>query len=230
MGEKKNLELFLWSILLILISLNTTLLLKDYKYNQAQPKTNSTTSTYKLTFSDIAYNNKTDIESIYFLVNKTHPIPHGYIPKDLITKYNHTFSAKIEKDLDNLLTDLKQIDNQAVITSSYRTYDQQKYLYDYGNKAYMAEPDKSEHQLGLAIDFGTNNQPYNCDIECKKELNIYKWLLTNSYKYGFILRYTNENENITGYRYEPWHFRYIGKEAAKEYHDKKFTSYEEFVK
>jgi D-alanyl-D-alanine carboxypeptidase len=81
----------------------------------------------------------------------------------------------------------------------------------------VALPGTSEHQTGLALDIvSSNNQTLEKEQEDTPEQ---QWLINNSYKYGFILRYPSEKSNITGISYEPWHYRYVGRETAKIIHD-----------
>ena len=84
----------------------------------------------------------------------------------------------------------------------------------------MAVPGTSEHQLGLAVDINADTSV------CSKDA-VYSWLAENSYKYGFIQRFPSKYERITGFRFESWHFRYVGKEAAK-YIIENDMSYEEY--
>ena len=82
----------------------------------------------------------------------------------------------------------------------------------------MARPGTSEHQLGLALDIV--DLDYQQLDTRQEETPEQKWLMENSWKYGFILRYPTDKSNITGIIYEPWHYRYVGKEAAKVIHEK----------
>lgn len=103
--------------------------------------------------------------------------------------------------------------------STYRTYDYQKKLYNNYVKndgvtnadTYSARPGFSEHHTGLAVDIDNIKTSYT-NFESTNE---FKWMLENAYKYGFILRYPSDKVNITGYIYEPWHYRYVGLEVAK---------------
>ena len=82
----------------------------------------------------------------------------------------------------------------------------------------MARPGTSEHQLGLALDIVSTSYT---NLDKKQErTKEQKWLMANSYKYGFILRYPSDKCDITGINYEPWHYRYVGKAAAKEIYEK----------
>ena len=115
------------------------------------------------------------------------------------------------------------------INSAYRSYEEQEKLYDdylklygksYVNK-YVAVPGYSEHQTGLALDL----ESLDCDIF--KNSKEYRWIKNNAYKYGFILRYQEGKENITGYKAEEWHIRYVGRKAA-EYIYKNNITFEEY--
>jgi LAS superfamily LD-carboxypeptidase LdcB len=114
-----------------------------------------------------------------------------------------------------------------VISSSYREYADQKELYDRRKKdkgekeadKFAARPGHSEHQLGLAIDLDLYGKTY----EKFEDTEEYAWLLENCYKYGFILRYPKDKEDITGYSFESWHYRYVGKEVAKYIHENNIT-------
>lgn len=115
--------------------------------------------------------------------------------------------------------------------SGYRSYSTQSGLYNHYVKedgkanadTYSARPGHSEHQTGLAIDIVTSKGGF-----VYENYQEYKWLIKNSYKYGFILRYPKGKENITGYMYEPWHYRYLGTDIATEIHNLNIT-YEEYV-
>ena len=115
------------------------------------------------------------------------------------------------------------------VTSSYRSYESQLGVYNSYLKSngkeyvekYVATPGYSEHQTGLALDVkSTVSSPF-------KKSKEYTWMIKNSYKYGFILRYPEDMENITGYSAEAWHFRYVGEKAAKYIYENKIT-YEEY--
>ena len=82
---------------------------------------------------------------------------------------------------------------------------------------YVAPPGASEHHLGLAMDLGQRSKAALTASFGETETG--KWVRENCWRFGFILRYGEEWEDITGYKYEPWHFRYVGKELAKEIHD-----------
>jgi D-alanyl-D-alanine carboxypeptidase len=90
-----------------------------------------------------------------------------------------------------------------------------------------ARPGYSEHQTGLAFDVEVSGG--KCHLEkCLGETPDGKWVAANAYKYGFIVRYPEGKENVTGYDYEPWHLRYVGTDLASEMHTKSVQTLEEF--
>ena len=125
-----------------------------------------------------------------------------------------------------------------VIRDAYRSNDEQKRIMknkveSYKNEGYpeflarrsakdwVAEPGKSEHQLGLAVDI-------NADKTLCTNENVYAWLAENAHQYGFILRYPKDKEDITNTAYEPWHYRFVGTEAASKMYEKNLCL-EEYV-
>ena len=120
------------------------------------------------------------------------------------------------------------------IISAYRDYNTQVALYNkYVNRdgqaaadTYSARPGHSEHQTGLAVDFDDGG---SCYLDtCFESTAAGTWLAANAYKYGFVLRYPNGKEAVTGFMYEPWHFRYVGVELATEMHNSGVSTLEEF--
>ena len=181
---------------------------------------------------------KTDTsKDILMLVNKYNYLDKDYNPKDLVDVKNYYAYGenKIRQEVyDNFLnmwTDAKKEDLSLIITSAYRDYDYQKSLWDmYANQKGDAWADSvaaragySEHQTGLALDIVT----YGANMDTFENTDEFKWLNDNAYKYGFILRYPKGKEKITGYSYESWHYRYVGKEVAKKIHDLDIT-YDEY--
>ena len=165
------------------------------------------------------YLNKTTI-----LVNKHIYLPENYIPNNLVklnTDYANSdrYLVDIAKEsLEKMINDIKKENLTIRVISAYRSYDYQKDLYNnYVKKdgtlkadTYSARPGYSEHQTGLVIDID-NGTTYYEDFDKTEE---YKWMLENSYKYGFILRYPKGKEEITRYNYESWHYRYVGVKIA----------------
>ena len=116
-----------------------------------------------------------------------------------------------------------------VINSSYRSYQDQEELCQtyadlYGDsyvERYVAKPGYSEHQTGLSFDIGSTSSNIFAESE------EYTWMLDHAYQYGFILRFPKSGEDITEFRNEPWHYRYVGKKIAKYIHEEGIT-YEEY--
>mgnify|MGYP004510983841 FL=1 len=186
---------------------------------------------------------ETDLSKGYLiLVNKYHKLKSDYVPDNLVTidsKYGKPL--QLEKTVYEAYIEMfnaaKEEGMNLYIRSPYRSYTTQNGLYeryaaqDGYSKAdtYSARPGYSEHQTGLAFDVTTPSTTLGA-FETTKEFN---WLKENAYQYGFILRYPKGKENITGYIYESWHYRYVGKEVAKQIHDDNLTFeeyYEYYVK
>ncbi|MEK6265484.1 MAG: M15 family metallopeptidase [Clostridium sp.] len=133
---------------------------------------------------------------------------------------------KMEKDsaqaLERLFNAAKNDNIILLGVSGYRDYYYQEKLYndkvDRSGKEeadkYVAQPGESEHQTGLAMDILSDE--YTTLDEGFKDTKAYKWIAENCYKYGFIIRYPEGKEQITGYDYEPWHIRYVGNEVANQ--------------
>lgn len=145
------------------------------------------------------------------VVNKSYALPADYAPG---------VNADAQAAFDKMQADAADEDINIYISSGYRSYDYQAGLYqryvDRDGKAeadrYSARPGHSEHQTGLAFDLNTIDNSFADTKEGK-------WVLRNCYKYGFIIRYPADKEEITGYMWEPWHIRYLGEETAKAVHD-----------
>jgi len=148
------------------------------------------------------------------------------IPNIEFVPNGDTSVRKMEKEAAQALENLfKAAEKKNIIllgVSGYRNYNYQEKLYN--NKVersgkeeadkFVAQPGESEHQTGLAMDVLSNE--YTTLDEGFKNTKACKWISENCYKYGFIVRYPEGKEGITGYDYEPWHIRYVGVEAAKE--------------
>ena len=172
------------------------------------------------------------------LVNPWNKLPEGYEP-DLVsvTKYassGQKVDAICYAQLMQMLEDCKANSQEARVISSYRTVEYQEYLFEKKitrlmNQGYSREqaeilaaqavavPGTSEHHLGLAVDIV--DKAYQTLDEHQAEMPAQKWLMENSWKYGFILRYPVGKTDVTGIIYEPWHYRYVGLELAEELHE-----------
>lgn len=182
------------------------------------------------------YTNVSNIENqddILVLVNKYNKLQNDYVPKDLEQVSYGTGKLKKEARIafDEMCAASRKDNISIHGGSGYRSYSYQLNLYNnyvaLDGKAiadtYSARAGHSEHQTGLAMDI--LNGSWKFIAESDKE---YTWLINNSYKYGFILRYPEGKENITGYMYEPWHYRYVGVELATELTELGLT-YEEYI-
>ena len=173
------------------------------------------------------------------LVNKYRELPEDYEPEDLTTidaayaSDNNQKATKVVVDaFMEMAKDAEQQNLHMIANSSYRSYQEQKEIYDlyekqYGGqyaRDYAALPGFSEHQTGYVIDIA------NKDHEIFDGTGEFQWLKKNAYKYGFILRYPMDKENITGYAYESWHYRYVGKELAKKVVDSGLTYDEYYIR
>lgn len=165
------------------------------------------------------------------VVNKTYSLPSNFAPNNLVTINGYIKVVDyVKKAFNELKSDASSIGLNIYASSGYRSYSDQKYIYnnyvkmDGQEKAdtYSARAGYSEHQTGLAIDVNTIDMTFD-----NTEESI--WLKENCYRYGFIIRYPKNKDTITGYMYEPWHIRYVGKELAKKlYNDGQWITLEEY--
>ncbi len=177
------------------------------------------------------------------LINKQHPIPEDYTFELGTIKGSMKCDARIIDDLLAMLQAAKDDGIYLVICSPYRDLNRQKVLFDRKVEAYMEKgmsyidaykyssqavtvPGASEHQIGLALDIVCNT--YYSLNEGFGETEAGRWLQEHSHEYGFTLRYPKGKEYITSIEYEPWHFRYVGKEAAAVMREKGICL-EEFI-
>lgn len=186
-----------------------------------------------------------NIDSKLVLVNKERNLPSDYIPEDLIVP-NVPFSfegddpkKKIIKEAADALESLFQAgkkDNVDLFAvSGYRSYKRQKAIFDWRASRHGEEvvnqttayPGQSEHQTGLAMDVTCHDVRYELTQKFG-ETKEGKWLKENAHKYGFIIRYPKGKEEITGYSYEPWHIRYVGKEVSQSIYKNNITLEEFF--
>jgi len=179
--------------------------------------------------------------NLEMLVNKENLLSKDYIPEDMVI-INEPTGSKIDKTYVNQLNKeaylqfkkmqlvAKENGYEIFIDSSYRSYEYQERVFnatalekglDHALK-YVAPPGGSEHQTGLAFDviFRRDGEMIEEQNETDPEI---EWLFANAYKFGFILRYPKGKEDITGYNFEPWHFRYVGLELAKEITENNLT-------
>ncbi len=179
----------------------------------------------------------TDKYGYLVLVNKYYKLAEDYKPDDLVeveSNYGRGY-LRIEayEAYKKMQDDAEKEGLSMYITSPYRSYDTQYRLYNYYLSidpqevvdTYSARPGNSEHQLGLAIDILKAGYDFDNFYQTKEA----EWLKENAYKYGFIFRYPEDKVDITGYKFEPWHYRYVG-EIAKDVYDSGLTYDEYFEK
>ena len=173
-----------------------------------------------------------DADGLLFLVNRQYRISDAFTPDDLteaqVPGQVREMRAEAAAALEEMYAAcLEETGCQLISVSGFRSYSKQEKLYRAklqrvnGKKElaeeYVAPPGASEHHLGLAMDIGQQSKPTLNEKFAETEGGI--WARENCWRFGFILRYGEEWEDITGYKYEPWHFRYVGKDLAKEIHD-----------
>lgn len=182
-------------------------------------------------------NKEQSLTNFSLLVNKEHPLIKDYIPdnlvpikyvdyiiredetmmlnKEVLNAYNLLYKASLEEGL------------RLTIFSAYRSFDKQNKLFEHSqNNSLVAKPGESEHQTGLAIDISRRDIGLTTNFQNTKE---YTFLINNAHKYGFISRYPKDKEKITGYSFEPWHFRYVGVELALHLKENNLTLEEYFA-
>ncbi|MDR2336696.1 MAG: M15 family metallopeptidase [Candidatus Nomurabacteria bacterium] len=215
----------------------------DYQLSENIP---STTEPEPITISLPNANPIYDIRLEYFaedgiwaLVNKTQPLQNqAYRPNDLVhttlpeqkSGDEMTVREIMKTPIEDMAKDAKASGVELMIASAFRSYDLQKKYYTSILNAYgeteanrqSAKAGTSEHQLGLAVDFATSSQACRLE-ECFENTEAGKWLANNAHKYGFILRYPKNYETVTGYMYEPWHFRFVGVQLAVALFESKLT-------
>ena len=172
------------------------------------------------------------------LVNPWHEMEEGYVPELQQVTWGYDedqfMDVRAADALIQMIYDCSKAGNDPFVCSSYRTMEKQQYLFNNKiarlvqegvdpeeapgiAKMSVAVPGTSEHQLGLAADIIDYNYPYL--NQQQEEMPTQKWLMEHCWDYGFILRYPNDKSEITGIIYEPWHYRYVGVEAAMEIRD-----------
>ena len=172
----------------------------------------------------------------YILVNKYNYLTKNYIPKNLVILDEYSIPGlRLNKEayesFKKMSRDAQKNGLNLRIISAYRSFEYQENLYNkylkYDNKeivdTYSARAGYSEHQTGLTIDIDNKRQDYN-KFHLTEE---FTWMQSNAYKYGFILRYPKDKEFITGYKYESWHYRYVGYLIANYIHEHDIT-FEEY--
>lgn len=164
------------------------------------------------------------------LVNPWHLLPEAYSIRTVELVNGQSVDERCYPDLQAMMDDCRAAGLSPYICSSFRTWEKQNRLFENNVMKLMGQgyseedartetarniaiPGTSEHQLGLAVDIVDKN--YQVLDEAQENTAVQKWLMENSWRYGFILRYPTDKSDITGIVYEPWHYRYVGKEVAE---------------
>jgi len=161
------------------------------------------------------------------IASKKYPLPSTYAPGE---------NKEAREAFERMAAEAALSGYELVAFSSYRSFDYQIQLYErYVNNdgqeeadRYSARPGYSEHQTGLAFDIGEKLFEEHFARVSFGETEAGKWVAANAHKYGFVMRYPNGKEKITGYMYEPWHFRYIGEDLAPKVYEAGITLEEYF--
>lgn len=166
------------------------------------------------------------------LINGDHLLPKDFhIPELTQLRNGHAIDSRAYPDLQRMMDAARAEGLEPLICSSYRSWDKQSELFENKVQSCMAQsgslqdaekqaaiwvapPGASEHQAGLAVDIV--DKSYQLLDEGQEETAVQQWLMAHCAEYGFILRYPTEKSALTGVGYEPWHYRYVGVEAARE--------------
>lgn len=182
------------------------------------------------------------------LINKDNMLSLDYVPQNMYVVddnennfHNYADASlkpmlrmEVKPFIEKLICDAKKSGINIIVDSAFRSGKYQQKILDNlikekGKEAYklVALPGASEHQTGLAVDFAIyENGIYNDDI--KEEDKEAIWLKNNAWKYGFVLRYPKGKEYITGFNFEPWHYRFVGLELAKKLYERDITLEEHY--
>lgn len=198
-------------------------------YTEKQPEiVNTLEQKYEKTDKQVYH--KSD-DWMLTLVNADNPLTNDYSPKLKSLTSGHKFDERAIDQLNAMLSAMRAQGLSPVVCSAYRTVEYQRTLFNNQVERQMtkglsreqaeiearksvAYPGTSEHNLGLAADIVSIN--YQLLNDAQADTPEMKWLFEHCHEYGFILRYPKDKTDITGIIYEPWHFRYVGKETATE--------------
>ena len=158
------------------------------------------------------------------LVNESHRLPADYVPEGLVNLYTQRHSFRMASSeiyltrqtyeaMEKMFHAAEEADmNGYIVTSGYRSYQRQQEVYAQSEPGKAQQPGASEHQTGLAFDVTVET---NDGFESTPQ---YAWLAQHAHEYGFIQRYPANKADVTGISYEPWHYRYVGVDAATRMH------------
>ncbi|MMZ48613.1 D-alanyl-D-alanine carboxypeptidase [compost metagenome] len=218
---------------------------KSDSSNTPTASSNSSDDSNDVAKKDEAAQAITDPHNVAVMVNKQFSLPENYEPTDLVyPNVRFTFKEKIEKRkmrkeaaeaLEKMFAGAEKDGVYLAGVSAYRSHKTQtavfnRYVKKDGEekaKTYSAVPGHSEHETGLAIDVSGSDG--RCAAEdCFAGTKEAEWLAKHAPEYGFIIRYPEGKESITGYKYEPWHIRYVGTDIAKNIAERNITLEEYF--
>lgn len=170
-----------------------------------------------------------DMDGSLFLINREHSVSENFVPKTrqvIAAGLHQSMREEAATALEEMFAAAKKAGKPLSVVSGYRSYSKQSTIYkrkvkSTGSEAkadeLVARPGTSEHQIGLAMDIAKKSgSSLNSSFGKSAEG---KWVAENCWQFGFIIRYPEGFEEITGYSYEPWHVRYVGKELAKEIYE-----------
>lgn len=184
----------------------------------------------------------TNMDSITLFVDKTHTLAADYVPSDLTSPYlnSATDVIQLRQEAADKAKEMKQAAAEAgvnlIVSSGYRSYSEQADIYsnqvnmlgEAEASHHVASAGASEHQTGLALDFTTEDATTTNTTDFANTA-AGQWLYEHAYEYGWILRYPDGKQDITGYSYMPWHYRYVGVDTATAMHaispDETFEEY-----
>ena len=166
------------------------------------------------------------------LISELNPLPEDYPEPELsYLPSGHAVDSRVYPDLSRMLSDARAAGLQPIVCSSYRSHDRQVKLFsnkmqsylnqdwswedaDYHAALWIARPGASEHEAGLAVDIV--DKRYQLLDDAQADTPAQQWLMAHCAEYGFILRYPADKTDHTGVSYEPWHYRYVGVDAARD--------------
>jgi len=238
----------LLGVIIILLGFSITMIWSAISSNNTPVQTSSNPA--KPIAADSAQGNRTDTTAsqaiadptdTLVLVNKTTNLDEDYLPPDLVwVDLPGVRETQLRKEAAAALEDLFAAATAKKLSlyccSGYRSFQTQEELYAENVKSYgqkeadlvSAKPGQSEHQTGLAMDVTAESVNFDL-LESFEQTSEGEFIKNNAHQYGFIIRYPEDKTTITGYAYEPWHLRYVGKDVAAEIYEKKLT-FEEYLK
>ncbi len=234
--------------IIFLVALGLALAYFGFQKVHAPSPTSSTTpqktNPAKPVFDKTRYS-ISDPNSLWVVVNKQRPLnPKTYAPTDLVVPNaplrvpgNDSMQLRAEtaSAMETMFAAAKAAGDPLMVSSGYRSYNYQVSLYGsyvaaHGQASadtFSARPGYSEHQTGLAVDVEPLDK--QCDVDqCFANTPAGEWITAHAYEYGFFIRYPADKVAVTGFEYEPWHLRYVGKELALEMHTTHTETLEEF--